>query len=286
MHEEEIILSAGIGLRSPHHNQVLNQKPKVPWWEIHTENFFAKGGKQIAFLEEISKSYPLSFHGVGLSLGSIDLPSKNHLKKIKTLTDKFKPFLVSDHISWSSVNHEFANDLLPIPYNEESLEVISRNIKIAQDYLGRQIIVENPSAYLAFSVSTMPEEDFINKLLSKTQCGLLLDVNNIFVSSSNNNYNPADYINNINLNSIKEIHLAGHSILKTKNFTKLLDTHNDFVRNEVWDLYRYTLKKIDRKVPTLIEWDADIPELDVLIKEASKAQKILDSTNESQRVTA
>ena len=284
--EEKIISSAGIGLRSQHHDLVINKKPKVSWWEVHTENFFAKGGKQIHLLDQVSAVYPLSFHGVGLSLGSVDLPSKKHLKRIKQLVIAYKPFLVSDHISWSSVDHKFANDLLPLPYNNESLEAISRNIDIVQNSLGRQILVENPSSYLAFSNSDYSEEDFINKLLHKTKCGLLLDVNNIFVSSFNNKFDPIKYVDQIEKNNIKEIHLAGHSILQTSNFKKLLDTHNDYVRDEVWDLYKYAIKKIGKKIPTLIEWDADIPKLEILMKEAAKAQKILDKIDESQRITA
>ncbi len=270
------MINAGIGLRSIHHKEVLENLPPIPWWEIHTENFFASGGAQINFLEKIRAKYPISFHGVGLSLGSCDRPSEAHLKKIKFLIEKFDPFLVSEHISWSSVNQIFANDLLPIPYNEESLSVICRNIDITQNFLKRTILVENPSSYLSYKNSNMSEEEFINQVCKRTGCKIILDVNNIFVSGNNNYFSPKDYIDNIELSNISEIHLAGHSVLKTANFTKLLDTHNDIIRDEVWELFKYLMKKIKKPVATLIEWDQDIPSLATLQEEAQKAQKILD----------
>lgn len=283
---QKIRKSIGIGLRSEHHCEVISTKPKVSWWEVHTENFFAEGGAQLTFLEKIRAHYPLSFHGVGLSLGSYDKPSITHLRKIKSLINKFKPFLVSEHISWSSINSQFANDLLPIPYTKESLEIICRNITITQDFLKTPILMENPSSYLSYQNSLMSEEEFINRLAQKTGCKILLDINNIFVSAYNNSFNAKTYIENLDLKNVAEIHLAGHSILKTPNFIKLLDTHNDIVRNEVWDLFKYTMKKINNIIPTLIEWDQDLPPLAQLMQEAKKAELILESLNETERVTA
>lgn len=274
----------GIGLRSEHHSEVLKTKPNVSWWEIHTENFFADGGPQLLFLEEIRSNYPLSFHGVGLSLGSYDRPNKNHLSKIKNLVTRFQPFLISEHLSWSSVNKIFAHDLLPLPYNEESLKIFCRNIEITQEFLQSEILIENPSSYLTYKNSTISEEEFINQTASKTGCKLLLDINNIYVSSFNNNFDPYKYIENINPLYVKEMHLAGHSILKTPNSIKLLDTHNDFVIEEVWTLYSFAIKNFG-KTQTLLEWDQDLPSLDTLITESSKAQKILDSLYETEKIT-
>jgi uncharacterized protein (UPF0276 family) len=275
---------AGIGLRSEHHEEVLKTRPNVNWWEIHTENFFADGGPQLLFLENIRSHYPLSFHGVGLSLGSHDRPNINHLSKIKSLVTRFQPFLISEHLSWSSVNKIFANDLLPLPYNEESLKIFCRNIEITQEFLQSEILIENPSSYLTYKSSTITEEEFINQTAYNTGCKLLLDINNIYVSSFNNNFDPYKYIDNISPQYVKEIHLAGHSILKTPNSIKLLDTHDDFVIEEVWKLYNFAVKKFG-KTQTLLEWDQDLPSLDTLIIESSKAQKILDSLYETEKVT-
>lgn len=268
----------GIGLRSKHHLEVISSRPKVNWWEVHTENFFAFGGRRLKFLEDIAKEYPLSFHGVGLSLGSAEGISAEHLKQIKFLIDLFNPSLVSEHISWSAISGDFINDLLPIPYNQESLSIICDNIKKFQDYIGRQILVENPSSYTGFKISTMTEDEFVVKVVEKTGCGLLLDINNIYVSSKNLDFSAKEYINRMLViqNSIQEIHLAGHSILENKyNQRFLVDTHDDNVCEDVWELYKYIISCIGIR-PTLIEWDQKLPELSVLIAEANKAQKIMD----------
>ena len=272
----------GIGLRSEHHLEVVKDYPNVAWWEIHTENFFADGGAQLLFLEKIVDRYPLSFHGVGLSLGSADGIKTSHLKQIKFLTDRFKPCLVSDHVSWSGYGKEVLNDLLPIPYTKESLAIISDNIKKCQDYLGRQILVENPSSYTGFQESNMSEHDFIKGILHNTDCALLLDVNNVYVSANNLNFSADNYIAQLSdiRDKIKEIHLAGHSVLENKYNQKfLVDTHDYYVCQDVWDLYTYTLSIIGVK-PTLIEWDQNLPNLSELIQEAKKAQNIIDMTED------
>lgn len=281
MKSKKIKKEAGIGLRSDHHLEVVANVPPVSWWEIHTENFFAAGGRQLDFLEKIASLYPLSFHGVGLSLGSADGIRESHLKQVKALVDRFNPCFVSEHISWSSLADEVINDLLPIPYNKESMLVISDNIKKFQDYLGRQVLVENPSSYAAFKSSDLLESEFILAVIEKTGCGLLLDINNVYVSAQNLGFSAKSYIDSLAVidDKIQEIHLAGHSVLENKYKKRfLVDTHDDYVCQDVWNLYEYTLSKIGNK-PTLIEWDSDVPELKELMLEAKRAQRIMDGLN-------
>lgn len=268
--------ASGIGLRSPHYEEIIKTKPNTNWLEIHPENFFVEGGASLAFLEKIRMDYPLSMHGVGLSLGSTDKPSKKHLKKIKTLIDSFEPGLFSEHLSWSAVNGIFANDLLPIPYTEESLEIIVRNINITQDFLGRVILIENPSSYLEFKESYIPENEFLKEASKKSGCNILLDINNIYVSSKNHKFDANEYISSIPQDKIKEIHLAGYSINKIGEHELIIDTHDNYVSDEVWDLYKYAIETIGRR-PTLIEWDQNIPSLQNLIYEAQKAEKIMQT---------
>jgi len=286
MHHQ-IPTEAGIGLRGIHHDLVANSSPRVSWWEVHTENFFAEGGAALAFLRKVAALYPISFHGVGLSLGSIDLPDIEHLKKTKSLVDEFKPGLVSEHISWGQYNGIHTNDLLPLPYNRESLEAITRNIDCVQNFLGRQILVENPSSYIQFTSATMTEPEFIAKIIEKSKCGLLLDINNIYVTCHNNKSNTLKYIENIDPAWVQEIHLAGH-IRVSKNL--LFDTHSTKVCEDVWGLYEVAIQKLG-PIPTLIEWDSNVPALEVLQQEAAKAQAIMNKydfkmkADESQRVT-
>jgi uncharacterized protein len=275
---------AGIGLRLPHIKQILEKKPKIGWLEVHSENYYAEGGPAIKTLEKIRENYPISLHSVGNSLGSAQKIDIFHLKKLKKLIEIIDPFLVSDHISWAAVDGKNFNDLLPIPYNKSTLEAIASNVSIMQDFLKREILVENPSTYLAFSDSEMLEAEFINQLTKKTGCKLLLDVNNIFVSSQNNaEFDPKSYLQKINKKSVKEIHLAGHS--KSKIFDGkihkeiLIDTHNDVVCDEVWEIYEMAIKRFG-DIPTLIEWDQDIPDLKVLLSEAKKANKYLKALND------
>ncbi len=277
---KHVPIKAGLGLRGEHHEEVLQTKPDVSWWEIHTENFFAEGGAALRLLSGIADLYPLSFHGVGLSLGTAGKLDKEHLSKTKYLIDRFKPALVSEHISWGQYNNIHTNDLLPLPYNEESLEILSRNINHTQDFFGRQILLENPSTYLEFKSSTMSEHQFIDQMVANTKCAILLDVNNVYVSSKNNDFNPFDYIKAINPKYIKEIHLAGHEKV---NKNLIIDTHNDKVCKEVWHLYDFTIKTLG-PIPTLIEWDADLPSLEILRSEEKKAQAILDKYNANSTI--
>lgn len=263
--------SVGVGLRQPHHQYVLNNKPKVDWFEVHSENFFVDGGPSLALLRQIRQDYPISLHGVGLSLGSFCGIDDRHLKQLKSLIKNIQPFLVSDHISWSNLDNQVLNDLLPIPYNREALKIISANVAKVQDFLQRPILVENPSTYLQFTTNEMTEEQFINQLVKASGCKLLLDVNNVYVSSKNNNFDPLEYLQNLDFDIVGEIHLAGHSIKRINGENLLIDTHNSMVCDDVWRLYDMALKKF--RVPTLIEWDQDIPEFEVLLVEAKKAEK-------------
>ncbi|MBU6339033.1 MAG: DUF692 domain-containing protein [Rickettsiales bacterium] len=269
----------GIGLRSPHIKQIITEKPKIGWFEVHSENYYAKGGPAIKSLLEIRKDYPISLHSVGNSLGSSQKLDMAHLKSLKELIKIIDPFLVSDHISWGMVDGKNFNDLLPLPYNKESLKSICKNISLMQDFLQREILVENPSTYLSFINDEMDEADFVNEVTRTTGCKLLLDVNNIFVSSKNDKkFSPQKYLEKIDKKSVKEIHLAGHSKSKIFDGKKhqeiLIDTHNDLVCDEVWEIYKMAIKKFGQ-ILTLIEWDQDIPELKVLLDEAKKARKIL-----------
>lgn len=241
------------------------------WWEIHSENFFQAGGPSLENLLFIREKYPLSLHGVGLSLGSSSEVDEQHLTRLKKLIQIIDPFVVSEHLSWSKVGSFYLPDLLPIPYTEESLEIIVRNIEQVQDYLGREILIENPSSYLEFSISQMDEVDFLITLCHRTGAKILLDVNNIFVSCSNHGWNMKKYIDSVPPDLVREIHLAGHSAKFIMPDQKMLiDTHDTTVDEAVWALYGYAISKLGPK-PTLLEWDAQIPSLDVLIKESRKA---------------
>lgn len=260
----------GIGLRWCHYQQLIQELPDIAWLEVHSENFFAEGGISLHILEQVREHYPMSFHGVGLSLGSANGLDKQHLAKLKILIDRFNPSLVSEHISWSEVDGVFLNDLLPIPYTQESLNIMCNNIDHAQNYLGRQILVENPSTYIDFTTSDMSECEFVNKIIEKSGCGLLLDVNNVYVGANNHGFDAYEYINNIKINAAQEIHLAGHTEKEIDGKILLIDSHSAHVKDEVWQLYHHTMKKAGRDIPTLVEWDSDIPALDVLIAESEK----------------
>ncbi len=264
----------GIGLRSPHYQEIIDNPPNLGWLEIHPENYFG-GGLHRHYLRQIRQDFPVSMHGVGLSLGSDQGVDTDHLRQFKELIDIFDPFIVSDHVSWSASGNAHLNDLLPLPYNNETLNRLCENIDSTQTYFGRKILVENPSTYLSFRGNEMTEYEFLNLICDRTGCGVLLDVNNIYVQSHNHGIDPIEYIDNINANNVGEMHLAGHIERPVGDNKILIDSHNQLVRNEVWDLYSYAIGKIG-SVPTLIEWDQDFPPLDVLIEEASRARSIIE----------
>jgi len=274
---------AGIGLRSPHISHILKNSKKISkkigWFEVHSENYYDLESAGFQNLLEIRKDFPISLHSVGNSLGSVSSLDLSHLKKLKNLVEKIDPFLISDHISWGRINKNHLNDLLPLPYNKEALKAICKNISQMQDLLKREILIENPSAYLNFKEQEMDEAEFINAITKKTGCGLLLDVNNIFVSSQNcAQFDPKAYLKKLDKKIVKEIHLAGHSqskILDGKKYKKILiDTHNDLVCDEVWEIYKMAAQEFG-KLPFLIEWDQDFPEFELLLAEAKKAEIIL-----------
>jgi hypothetical protein len=266
---------AGVGLRAPHYHEVIENRPDIVWFEVHSENFFADGGKPHEILEQVRAHYPLSLHGVGLSLGSTDPLSTWHLDKLKGLIDRYEPGLVSEHLCWSSVDNRYLNDLLPLPYTEEALHHITARIEQAQDYLGRQILIENLSSYLQFTDSSIPEWEFLAAVAKVSGCGILLDVNNIYVNASNHGFDPMMYLNAIPVSAVQEMHLAGHS----NEGDCLIDTHNKPVTDAVWQLYAHAVARFGR-MPTLIEWDVDIPSLQVLRDEAQRAQHIMERCDE------
>jgi uncharacterized protein (UPF0276 family) len=259
----------GIGLRSPHHQQIVMQKPDIAWLEVHSENFFTENTHQRLVLDELSDVYPLSFHGVGLSLGSTDPLNKQHLAKMKALIDCYNPVLISEHLSWSSFNGRYFNDLLPVPYTDESLNLFVDRLNQVQDYLGRALLVENPTTYLAFSDSRYSEWEFLNEIQHRCNCGLLLDLNNIYVNSINLGLDADAYLREINIQAVKEIHLAGFTRKSLDNGEILIDTHGSRVSEPVWEMFRDLRKRCH--APALIEWDTDIPDLAVLLEQAQRA---------------
>jgi uncharacterized protein (UPF0276 family) len=270
-HPSRLDPRAGIGLRAPHYREILDTLPDIGWLEVHSENFFGRGGQPLHYLERVRSHYPLSLHGVGLSLGSVDGLQHEHLVRLRALADRFEPTLMSDHLCWGAIGARHLNDLLPLPYTEEALDVVCANVAQAQDFLRRQLLVENVSSYLQFADSSIPEWDFVAEVARRTGCGILLDVNNIHVSAVNHGFDPLCYLDAIPAHSVREIHLAGFD----SNGLCLIDTHGTPVAGPVWNLYGEALTRVGA-MPTLIEWDTDVPALDVLLGEARKAGEILD----------
>lgn len=267
---------AGIGLRSPHIEEVIATRPRISWLEVHSENYFCAGGPPLRQLATIREHYPLSLHGVGLSLGSSDALDLTHLRKLKTLIDLIEPAVVSEHLCWSSIGGRFLNDLLPLPYSEEALDVVCHKIQQTQEFLGRRVLIENVSSYVRFRDETMTEWDFLAEVAQRSDCDILLDVNNIFVSASNHGYDATRYLDAMPQGHIREIHLAGHEEDADENGEDLflVDTHSRPIADPVWALYAQALQKFG-PIPTLIEWDSDIPPLAVLLCEAAKAEGLL-----------
>lgn len=270
-----IPVQAGIGLRAPHYREMLERRPSIGWLEVHSENYFGDGGVPLYYLEQLRAHYPLSLHGVGLSLGSTDPLNTAHLDSLKALIARFEPGLVSEHLSWSSVGGRYLNDLLPLPYTEEALSHVSQRIARAQDYLGRQLLAENVSSYLQYEESQLPEWEFLGEVAVRSGCGILLDVNNVFVSAANHGFDAHAYLRAMPADAIGEIHLAGFSINRFDDGEILIDTHGARVAREVWALYSEAMG-LYGPIPTLIEWDTDVPPLSVLLDEAGKADRILN----------
>jgi uncharacterized protein len=263
--------AAGVGLRAPHVKRVLEEAPDVAWFEVHSENYFVSGGPALATLEAVRQRYPLSLHGVGMSLGGADAIDRAHLRRLKHLVDRFEPGAVSEHLCWSAVGGRWLNDLLPLPYTREALDRVCAHVDEVQTVLGRTILVENVSSYLRFLPEEMPEWTFVAEVARRTGCGLILDVNNVYVSASNHGYSAWDFLAGIPLGTVKEIHLAGYEEVDGL----LIDTHSRPVFPAVWSLYADALARFGA-MPTLIEWDQDIPELEALLAEARTAQQHLE----------
>lgn len=268
---------SGIGLKAQHYQDIIEHQPDVGWFEIHAENYMGDGGPPHAYLNKISETYPLSIHGVGLSLGSASGINAEHLGRFKTLIQRYQPAQISEHLSWSQHDNIFLNDLLPLPYTEEALHIFQKNIDHVQDTLNQKILIENPSAYIGFNNNTLEEPEFLNQLCQKTGCGLLLDINNIYVSAHNQEFSAHDYLLAIDDKNVKEIHLAGHATQTLSNNNTLkIDDHGSAICDEVWQLYDTFINKTQKTYPTLIEWDTNIPTINILLAEAQQAEKRMD----------
>jgi len=268
---------AGIGWRGPHHAGLLASRPPVGWLEVHPENYMG-GGAPLHYLMQARELWPLSLHGVGLGLAGVNPPDAEHLAHLARLAALTEPFLVSEHLAWVSMDGQYFNDLLPAPYDEESLQLMCRNISITQDALRRQILIENPATYLRYRSSVMPEAEFLQALVHRTGCGLLCDVNNVYVSSFNHAGPEAAeavaeaYIDSLPTNAVYEIHLAGHTENDADGEPILIDSHDGVVANPVWRLYHRAVRRFPGAV-TLIEWDTDLPPLEALVEEAALADR-------------
>lgn len=269
---------AGIGLRFQHHRAFLDERPPVGFVEVHSENYLG-GGPAIRHLNSARREYPVSLHGVGLSLGSAEGLDANHLQRVCALADRIDPLFVSEHISWSVTGGVYLNDLLPLPYTEEALAIFCANVQEMQDTLKRPVLVENPSSYLQFTHSTIPEWEFVAEISKRTGCGLLLDVNNIYVSACNHGFDAGGYLRAMPHSAVREIHLAGHTAKQIGDQTLRIDDHGSAVCDEVWTLYGEAIRLLG-PVPTLIEWDSRIPPLADIVAEAVKADVIVQSLQE------
>ncbi len=264
----------GVGLRSPHLEFFSGDKPGLTWLEVHSENYFQPYSAARQTLRQLANDYQISCHGIGLSLGSVARPSQPHLQQLKHLVDELQPFLVSDHLSWSENGGHYFNDLLPLPYTEEALSVFCRNVDEVQDYLQRPMLIENPSSYLKFNHSNISEWEFLAEVQRRTECRLLLDLNNIYVSAFNHGFDTETYLNAIPADAVDEIHLAGFTIKHLEQGDIWIDTHSKPVSDEVWQLFERWLNQHGPR-HTLIEWDLDIPAPEVLLAEAEKASQRL-----------
>ncbi len=259
----------GIGLRSQHWNQILEERPAVDWFEIISENFMDTRGRAMRVLEKVRENYPIVSHGVSLSIGSTDPLDKIYLQKLKILADTIEPVWVSDHLCWTSVNKVHSHDLLPLPQTMDTAEHIANRVDEVQNFLGRKILIENVSSYVSFPESTMTEWEFISEIAKKSGCGILLDINNIYVNAFNQGFSAQDFIQNVSTDHVAQFHLAGH----TNRDTYLFDTHSAKMIEPVWALYEQAVRRFGN-IPTLVEWDDKIPELNVLLEERQRAVEI------------
>jgi hypothetical protein len=254
--------------------ELLEGRPAIAWLEVHSENYFADGGRAVTELDAVRRDYALSLHGVGLSLGSADPLDPDHLAKLKRAVQRYSPMLVSEHLCWVSSGGRHFHDLLPLPYTEEALAYVVARITAVQEHLGRQILIENVSSYLEFEHSAIPEWEFLREAAARSGCGILLDVNNVYVSAVNHGFDAQCYIDSIPAKDVQEIHLAGHAEKRVDGVELLIDSHDRPVKQAVWDLYVHALRSIGKK-PTLLEWDSSLPSLSELTAEAAKADALL-----------
>jgi len=276
----------GVCLKPQHYQDILTGLPDVGWFEIHAENYLGDGGAPLHNLEKICEHYPLSIHGVGLSIGSADGIDKNHLKRVAALVNRFQPASFSEHLAWSTHDNVFYSDLLPVPYNRHVEDIVCEHIDLVQSTMNRQMLLENPSNYLTLESSTMEETEFLRNVIRRTGCGLLLDVNNVYVSAQNCGYSARDYISAVGIERVGEIHLAGHSEDNSvPEEVLLIDAHDREVAQQVWSLFEYTLK-LGGPRPSLIEWDNSVPEFEVLMGEMQKADSAANATGKKARATA
>lgn len=266
---------AGVGLKPAHYRDILDDKPDIGWFEIHAENYMGEGGPPHAYLTAIRERYPLSLHGVGLSIGGAGPLDSAHLARLRGLLDRYQPALFSEHLAWSSHDTVYLNDLLPLPYTEETLYRVCSHIDEVQDTLQRQMLLENPSTYVAFAETSMSEVDFLKEVATRTGCGLLLDVNNVFVQAANHGLDAVDYLDAFPAEHVGEIHLGGHAEDRDDNGAQLLiDDHGREVADPVWGLYAHALARTG-PTPTLIEWDNDVPDWPQLFAEAKRAEAVI-----------
>ena len=271
----DIPARAGVGLKAEHDRTILDAKPDIGWFEIHAENYMGDGGPPHHYLERIRELYPISLHGVGLSIGSDGPLDQDHLKRLKSLNERYRPGLFSEHLAWSTHEGVYFNDLLPIPYTEDAVRRVTGHISQVQDALGRRMLLENPSTYVTFEDSTMSEIAFLEAVAERTGCGLLLDVNNVFVSAVNHGFSPERYIDDFPLHLVGEIHLGGHAEDEDDQGGRLLiDAHDREIVDPVWSLFERVIDLAGKR-PTLIEWDNNVPEWNTLFAEAKRAEAIL-----------
>jgi uncharacterized protein len=275
MSENLPFLGFGLGLRTEHYNAILENKPNIDWFEALSENYMIPGGKPLNYLDRIRENYPVVMHGVSLSIGSTAEVDRDYLRDLKKLADRIEPAWISDHLCWTGVHGQNMHDLLPLPYTEETVKHVAERVKIVQDYLGRQILLENVSSYASYIDSSMTEWEFISQIAELADCRLLLDVNNIYVSSYNHRFDAKAFIDGVPAKRIQQIHLAGHN----NHGDYIIDTHDAPVIDPVWKLYEYAIARFGA-VSTMIERDDKIPELEVLVDELNMARTIFATTAE------
>ena len=265
---------AGLCLKPQHCDNILSDQPDVGWFEVHAENYLGAGGPPLHYLEKIRQNYPLSIHGVGLSIGSQGGLNERHLERVAGLVKRFQPESFSEHLAWSTHDNQFLSDLLPVPYNRQTEDAVCEHIDKVQTTIGQRMLLENPSNYLKLADTDLPESEFIANVIKRTGCGLLLDVNNVYISARNCHYSAEKYIEQLPLSAVGEIHLAGHSVDNTVSTEPILiDAHDREVCDAVWDLFAHTLT-LTGAVPSLIEWDTDVPAWETFISELNRAQAL------------